>query len=381
MHTTHLTQAFACPDWIHYSSVQRKVSVLPQATVAVKLVVQHAHSQSHVQALCTAIPHSSILAGIGTALSTTSGCRARCSTCTQLPKYRRQRPSQIHYNSAQQRYRASCDGGCRARCSSMHSSRYRHWLVHCRFTAARCSTVSVLHHQHSGCSARCSSMHRLSPRALTCTADSLLSVQRVSVLHHATSGCSARCSSMRTTQSTCRRWLWLQIHTTARCSGVPVLHHATVAVELFVPTCTQLSLTRALACALQIHCISVKHGIGLPQATVSSLFQHAHNSISHGRWLVTADSLQVGAARYQCCLIRQLAVKLGVQHALAVHVRALAPPSQIHYSSGSTVSVLHRTWCEARCSSMHTSSHRGIGIPADSLSVQHGIGAASCHSG
>jgi hypothetical protein len=107
MHTTHFTQVLACPLQITAARCST-VSVLPQATVAVKLVAPactQLTSHRHWLVHCT-FP------------------AARCSTVSVLP----QATAAVELIAPA--------------CSQLTS--HRHWLVHCRFTAARCKTVPVL---------------------------------------------------------------------------------------------------------------------------------------------------------------------------------------------------------------------------------------------
>jgi hypothetical protein len=194
-------------------------------------------------------------------------------------------------------------------CTQLHLT--RRWLVHSRFTAARCSTVSALPQATIGCKARCSSMHW---------------------------------------QSTHEHWLFHRRFTAAQRSTVSVLHR-TVAVKSLFQHAHLISHRHWHV--LRIHCSCSTVSV-LPQATVAVVGVPAcTHLISHRQCLSTADSLQLGAARYRW---PQATVAVG---------RCSSMPQLIHAGIGvstadslqarcSTVSVLPQaTVAGARCSSMH----------------------------
>jgi hypothetical protein len=157
MHTTHLTQAFACPTRFTTARCSgRYQCCLKRQWLCGSLFNMHT-AQSHTGIVHCRFLHSSILAGISAA-SSDSGCRGRCSTCTQLPQYRRQRPSQIH-STRQQRYRAPATVAVELvvpACTAVIQALACPLQIHCSSVQHGVSAA----HQHSGCSARCSSMHR-----------------------------------------------------------------------------------------------------------------------------------------------------------------------------------------------------------------------------
>jgi hypothetical protein len=118
-----------CPLQIHCSPVQRPVLVQPEREWLRRSLFQHAHASIHAHA---------------SALSTADSLQPSAAASLGAG------PSVSGYD---------------AHCFSMHTpqSTHMHCFVHCRFTAAQCSTNGAAW-SVSGYDARCFSIHTLHPR-------------------------------------------------------------------------------------------------------------------------------------------------------------------------------------------------------------------------